>query len=156
MSEEILRQRAQIYGRGITKADDRRLRRCLEVRDEEKRWLLPDEAVEVLLPVADIMPFPTAVRWRGWPCKGVLSYALQPLPVLSWSALFGRPDPPSANKDSFLILRGSRLALAVPGHVSLAFEDLSETLPEDEPWSLGRLRTGASILNLARLTRETQ
>ncbi len=156
MSQEILRQRAKIYARGTTNDDDRKLQRCLEVRDQEKRWLLPEEDVEVLLPAGDIMPFPSTVRWKEWPCRGLISYALQPLPVLTWAALFGRPAAPVGSHESYLILRGIRLALAVPGQVSLSFEDLNEFLPEDEPWSLGRLRTGASVLNVARLSRETQ
>jgi hypothetical protein len=151
--DEILAERAQLYAR-VEEPALRAGSRCLTVGLGDRRWFFEEIEIGLLLPQAQITALPGGVRWRGWPCCGLVSHAMTTLPLLCWCTLAAHRELAPGGESAILVLRNSHVALRVPGPVDMAVAVLDESEVDDHRWSKGQLPSGGSIANLDLLRGE--
>jgi hypothetical protein len=151
MSEEqILAERAEIYAR-LSELPMTGESRCLQCWLGDRRWLLPESQVRLLLPGLAVTELPPGASWNGWPCAGLVCHGQATYPLISWANLLGAREPGAERESALLLLREVPVVMRVPGPLEMIGALLEEAQPDSHVWSAGKVPGGASVARLERL-----
>ena len=152
--EEILVERAEMYARTAAPAL-RSEARYLKVQQVGLDWLFPKNQVHQLVKLDKFTRLPGGVRWKSWPCLGMVCHGPSVLPVLCWQMLVGGHElRRSSSQGLLLLLRHASVAIRVSEELVAVSVDTETLLKDSHPWSSGRTPEGALVAALERFARE--